>query len=1167
MPEEADLILGIPLSINPSQDDLVWHLGLRGEFSVCSAHKLALKQMQPAVPCSSKGPLSIWKKIWQLKIPNKIKLFCWRACKGFLPTAAILFRRHICQSSLCSLCGDGVESIDHSLFFCDSTSDFWGSCPFISFLRKLSLTNFFDRFEYMCSVLNADITLRFIVTMWLVWRSRNVLSHGGKCSMGEDLWVVAGDFLSSFQMDSMHLDNNMESIEDESDEQSLSSYSADIDEILGDQQVLPRVGHQYQAEIPPCAMEDDHLQLINESNESEILVILPSCFALGLPIPLMWANSEVENINGTVDFENSEQSQIRSNDEHAEAKVQSLDTVLDYGRDVVGYLNLQSTTGSDQMDVAFVLPQESKTKLDRVERGLYPLPGSLGEPWKEIEQEIFLLGLYIFGKNLSLVKRFVESKGMGDVLSFYYGKFYKSDAYRRWSECRTLKSRRFIHGQKIFTGWRQQELLSRFFSQVSEECKNTLLEVDYCFLAQLALSSVGNNFVLKRWKNRTSGRAKNSFTINLMWRKFTPCASVCCSTAALWQLPVSIFRLWLLKHIFAESRETNMNRVKTIVNCSNGKGKAKNTDSRKFGEGKMSFEEYVFTLKSTVGVSRFIEAVAIGKGKQDLTGTAMEPVKTNHMVSVHPEIPVGKACSSLTSADIIRFLTGDFRLSKARSSDLFWEAVWPRLLARGWHSEQPKDQGIFGSKNSLVFLIPGVKKFSRRRLVKGDHYFDSVSDVLNKVASDPGLLEIELEAAKASEHKEEHKLDQSMKQNSDGLSNKRQHYLQPRKSSYNRHLMQFTIVDTSLFQGAGRPKVRELRSLPVETASVSTPSSLSSESDQDTSEDSEDEIEETNTANLSDHVTDRGAFADSSHCAYGILNNIMPNTHISTIVAVENHENHSMSPLSDAQQVNTTNHQFYQKESSDHLKSSATEQQNLCACNHGESSCSIGNISEDRKPDESVSHFRSNSNDMCDMVIHLGPPQNLSPASSLAKGRSDRSDDCNVIENCLDREVSLKNHEHPTLIDLNVPQVSSDFGNDEPFVTGIVQKNDNSCENKSSILSESNHQVERVKLADSRTTIDQQPIMNNRRQSTRNRPLTTKALEAFAYGYLSPKRKRKDAETPQNNSMSKASRGVRGRVVDSDTFNNGIQNNIAESGIESLDELCGTGNTSVVGES
>ncbi|KAK1559667.1 hypothetical protein Q3G72_017092 [Acer saccharum] len=862
-----------------------------------------------------------------------------------------------------------------------------------------------------------------------------------------------------YEMDSMHLDNNMGSMEDESDEQSLSSSSA-IDEILGDQQVLPRVGHQYQAEIPPCTMEDDHLRLINKSNESEILVNLPNCFSLGLSIPLMWAYCEVEDINGTVDFENSEQSQIRSNDEHADANLQSLDTVSDNRKDVVGYLNLQPTTGRDQMDVDSVLPQESKTKFDQVERGLYPLPGSLGEPWKEIEQESFLLSLYIFGKSLNLVKRFVESKGMGDVLSFYYGKFYKSDGYRRWSECRKLKSRRFIHGQKIFTGWRQQELLSRFFSHVSEECKNTLLE-----------------------------------------------------------------------------------------------------DSRKFSEGKMSFEVYVFNLKNAVGVSKFIEAVAIGKGKQDLTGTAMEPVKTNHMVSVHPEIPVGKACSSLSSADIIRFLTGDFRLSKARSSDLFWEAVWPRLLARGWRSEQPKDQGFSGSKNSLVFLIPGVKKFSRRKLVKGDHYFDSISDVLNKVASDPGLLEIEVEAAKGREYKEEEKLDQIMKQNSDGLSNKRQHYLQPRKSSYNRQLMQFTIVDTSLFRGAGRPKVRELRTLPFETTGVSTPSSLSSESEQDTSEDEEDEEEEeTDTANVADHMADRGISADSSHCTNGILNNSMPSTPISTIVAVENHESHSMSPLTVEQQINTTKHQFFQKENSGHSKSPtpATELQYLIACNHGESSCSIENISEDRKPDENVSHCMSNSNDLCeDMVFHLGPPQSLSPASSLAKDSSDRSNDGNVTENFVDREVSPKNHEHPPLIDLNVPQVSSDFGNDEPFITGIVQNNDNSCENMSSILSESNQQVEQVKLGDGMTITDQQPIMNNRRQSTRNRPLTAKALEAFAYGYLTPKRKRKDAEAPQT-------RRVHGRTVVSDTLNNVIQNNVAESGIESLDALCGTGNASVV---
>ena len=196
-----------------------------------------------------------------------------------------------------------------------------------------------------------------------------------------------------------------------------------------------------------------------------------------------------------------------------------------------------------------------------------------------------------------------------------------------------------------------------------------------------------------------------------------------------------------------------------------------------------------------------IEAVGIGKGKQDLTGKATEPIKTNHVFSLRPEIPIGKACSSLSSADIIKYLRGDFRLSKARSSDLFWEAVWPRLLAKGWHSEQPKDHGVCGSKPSLVFLIPGVKKFSRRRLAKGNQYFDSVSDVLNKVASDPGLLELEIEAAESSEHKED-KWEPPEKQDFDGLSKKQRHcYLQPHNSNRNQNLMKFTIVDTSMVHG------------------------------------------------------------------------------------------------------------------------------------------------------------------------------------------------------------------------------------------------------------------------------------------------------------------------------------------------------------------------------
>lgn len=76
---------------------------------------------------------------------------------------------------------------------------------------------------------------------------------------------------------------------------------------------------------------------------------------------------------------------------------------------------------------------------------------------------------------------------MGEILSFYYGTFYGSEKYRKWSECRKIKSKRSVYGQRIFTGMRQQELLSRLQPHVSEESQNTLLEVLYLLSQHVAV--------------------------------------------------------------------------------------------------------------------------------------------------------------------------------------------------------------------------------------------------------------------------------------------------------------------------------------------------------------------------------------------------------------------------------------------------------------------------------------------------------------------------------------------------------------------------------------------------------------------------------------------------------------------------------------------------------
>ncbi|PWA42199.1 Homeodomain-like protein [Artemisia annua] len=87
--------------------------------------------------------------------------------------------------------------------------------------------------------------------------------------------------------------------------------------------------------------------------------------------------------------------------------------------------------------------------------------------------------------------------------------------------------------------------------------------------------------------------------------------------------------------------------------------------------------------------------------------------------------------------EVVDFVKYGITLSKERLSDLFKEAVWPRLKAEGWHSEKP----ISSRNNNLVFLAPGVKKYTRRGQKKGCDYFESFFDVMLKVASMPQLLE------------------------------------------------------------------------------------------------------------------------------------------------------------------------------------------------------------------------------------------------------------------------------------------------------------------------------------------------------------------------------------------------------------------------------------------
>ena len=67
----------------------------------------------------------VWAALWKLRIPNKIKVFGWRACNEISPTKMNLAKRRIIEEAACPICTRFPKSAVHVLWECDAAQDVW----------------------------------------------------------------------------------------------------------------------------------------------------------------------------------------------------------------------------------------------------------------------------------------------------------------------------------------------------------------------------------------------------------------------------------------------------------------------------------------------------------------------------------------------------------------------------------------------------------------------------------------------------------------------------------------------------------------------------------------------------------------------------------------------------------------------------------------------------------------------------------------------------------------------------------------------------------------------------------------------------------------------------------------------------------------------------------
>ena len=189
---DAERILKIPLALGMMTDFVSWHYNKNGVFSVKSAyyqewdyqHGRKLRRTN-LFDATSSDP--IWKSLWSLKVPAKVKIHCWRAILGAIPCYGVLANRHMQTSSQCPLCLVHCESISHAFFTCPRVAEIWshlgmqeallhacapvenGVPPLIQLLINTNAAPILDGVR-LCDLV--------AVGVWYVWWERRKATHG-----------------------------------------------------------------------------------------------------------------------------------------------------------------------------------------------------------------------------------------------------------------------------------------------------------------------------------------------------------------------------------------------------------------------------------------------------------------------------------------------------------------------------------------------------------------------------------------------------------------------------------------------------------------------------------------------------------------------------------------------------------------------------------------------------------------------------------------------------------------------------------------------------------------------------------------------------------------------------------------------------------------------------
>ncbi|KAK9988947.1 hypothetical protein SO802_029186 [Lithocarpus litseifolius] len=187
----ASIVLDIPLSHNLPEDKVIWVGNKKGNFTIKSAYYIAFNVLETnETGESSKGDprLPLWRKLWHLKIPAKIRIFAWRACMNALPTKLNLSKRGVNTNVSCPICDEEIETTSHPLISCKYARQVWDNWSENPVNISINNNDILDVAMRIVAEGTTHDLETFFLTTWSIWYIRNQKVFKDSCHLSTQVW-------------------------------------------------------------------------------------------------------------------------------------------------------------------------------------------------------------------------------------------------------------------------------------------------------------------------------------------------------------------------------------------------------------------------------------------------------------------------------------------------------------------------------------------------------------------------------------------------------------------------------------------------------------------------------------------------------------------------------------------------------------------------------------------------------------------------------------------------------------------------------------------------------------------------------------------------------------------------------------------------------------------